>query len=132
MNVQNGRSEFYNRAKSFRFAFEGWWHVLRTQHNAWIHAVFSVGVFVVSFWLGISSLEWAILILTIMAVWMAEFMNTAIEAVVDMTMPEVHPLAKVAKDVAAAAVLVGAVGAVIIGLLILGPPLWDRLIGLIG
>jgi diacylglycerol kinase len=56
-------------------------------------------------------------------------MNTAIEAVVDMTMPEIHPLAKVAKDVAAAAVLVGAVGAVIIGLLILGPPLWERLFG---
>jgi diacylglycerol kinase len=70
-----------------------------------------------------------VLILTIMAVWMAEFMNTALEAVVDMTMPDPHPLAKVAKDVAAAGVLVGACGAVLVGLLILGPPLWARLFG---
>ncbi len=129
MNNQQQSSEIYDRAKSFQYAFEGWWYVLRTQHNAWIHAVFSLSVFVVAFWLRLSTQEWAILILTIMAVWMAEFMNTAIEAVVDMTMPEVHPLAKVAKDVSAAAVLVGALGAVIIGLLILGPPLWERLLG---
>jgi diacylglycerol kinase len=64
-----------------------------------------------------------------MAVWMAEFMNTALEAVVDMAMPGLHPLAKVAKDIAAAAVLVGAIGAVLIGLLILGPPLWARFFG---
>jgi diacylglycerol kinase len=129
MNNQSEKSEIYNRAKSFQYAYEGWWHVLRTQHNAWIHAVVSIAVFVVAFWLKVSNQDWAVLILTIMAVWMAEFMNTAIEAVVDMTMPEVHPLAKVAKDVAAAAVLVGAVGAVIIGLLILGPPLWERVVG---
>jgi diacylglycerol kinase len=62
-----------------------------------------------------------------MAVWIAEFFNTAIEAVVDMTMPTPHPLAKAAKDVAAAAVLVAAVGSILIGLLILAPPLWQRL-----
>jgi diacylglycerol kinase len=129
MKPQEENSEIYDRAKSFKFAFDGWWFVLRTQHNAWIHAVFSLAVFGIAFWLGLPVQEWAILVLTIMAVWMAEFMNTAIEAVVDMTMPEIHPLAKVAKDVAAAAVLVGAVGSVIIGLLILGPPLWERLFG---
>ena len=123
------KSEIYDRAKSFQYAFEGWWYVLRTQHNAWIHALFSIAVFGMAFWLGLGRLEWAVLILTIMAVWMAEFMNTAIEAVVDMTMPEIHPLAKVAKDVAAAAVLLGAIGAVLVGLLILGPPLWERLFG---
>jgi len=64
-----------------------------------------------------------------MAVWMAELFNTALEIVVDMAMPEIHPLARAAKDVAAAAVLGGAVGAVIIGLLIMGPPLWLRLFG---
>ncbi len=125
--VTKSQDELYSRVRSFKYAFEGWFYVLRTQHNAWIHAIVSVAVFVMGLWLGISRLEWAILILTIMAVWMAEFMNTAIEAVVDMTMPEPHPLAKVAKDVAAAAVLVGACGAVLIGLLILGPPLWARL-----
>ena len=123
------KSELYNRAKSFQYAFEGWWYVLRTQHNAWIHAVITLAVAGVGLWLKLPLRDWAVLILTFMAVWMAEFMNTAIEAVVDMTMPDVHPLAKIAKDVAAAAVLVGALGAVLIGLLLLGPPLWARLFG---
>ena len=102
---------------------------MRTQPNAWIHATISLVVFVLAFWLDLSPIEWAILILTTMAVWIAEFINTSLEAVVDLTMPEIHPLAKAAKDVAAAAVLVGAIGAVVIGLLILGPPLWQRLFG---
>ncbi|MFQ5421153.1 MAG: diacylglycerol kinase family protein [Anaerolineae bacterium] len=123
------REELYSRARSFKFAFEGWWYVIRTQHNAWIHAVISIGVLALGLWLRISRQEWAIIILAMMAVWMVEFMNTALEAVVDMTMPNPHPLAKVAKDVAAAAVLVGALGAVLVGLLVLGPPLWQRLMG---
>ena len=126
---RKGREELYSRARSFRYAFEGWWYVIRTQHNAWIHAIISSAVVVVAFWLQLPARDWAVLILTMMAVWMGEFMNTALEAVVDMTMPDAHPLAKVAKDVAAAAVLVGAIGAVLIGLLIMGPPLWQRLFG---
>ena len=121
--------EVYHRAKSFQYAFEGWWFVLRTQHNAWIHAVVSVCVFALALWLSLSRTDWAILILAMMAVWMAEFLNTALEAIVDMTSPEFHPLAKTAKDVAAAAVLVGAFGSVLIGLLILGPPLMAKLAG---
>lgn len=124
-----GREVLRLRALSFRYAFEGWWYVLRTQHNAWIHATVSVVVMGLAFWLNVSRVEWAILILTTTIVWMGEFANTALEAVVDMAMPQYHPLAKVAKDVAAAAVLVGAIGAVIVGLLILGPPLWQRLFG---
>jgi diacylglycerol kinase len=115
------------RLLSFAYAFEGWAYVLRTQPNAWIHASISIAVFVLAFWLGLSWIEWAILILTMMVVWMAEFLNTALEAVVDMIMPEYHPLAKTAKDVAAATVLVAAIGSVVIGLLILGPLLWQRL-----
>jgi diacylglycerol kinase len=111
------------RLKSFQYAFAGWWHVLRTQPNAWIHAFVTVVVILLGIWLRLPARDWAVLVLTFMAVWMAEFMNTAIEAVVDLVSPDYHPLAKVAKDVAAAAVLVGAIGAVLIGLLILGPPL---------
>ena len=121
------QSELYSRVRSFRYAFDGWWHVISTQHNAWIHAVVSCVVFVLSFWLRISRQEWAIIILTVMAVWMAEFMNTALEALVDLVAPDYHPLAKIAKDVAAAAVLVGATGAVLVGLLILGPPFWQKI-----
>jgi diacylglycerol kinase len=125
--IDHGRNELYSRIRSFGYAFEGWWFVLRTQHNAWIHALVTMAVVVVGLWLRIPWRDWPILILAFMAVWMAEFMNTAIEAVVDMHTPDHHPLAKVAKDVDAAAVLVGACGAVLIGLLILGPPLWAKL-----
>jgi len=67
-----------------------------------------------------------VLVLTIAMVWIAEFLNTALEAVVDLASPELHPLAKVGKDVGAAAVLIAAMASVIIGLLILGPPLLQR------
>lgn len=126
---QRMKSELRLRAKSFRFAFSGWWYVLRTQRNAWIHALISMGVVILSGWLRLAPRDWAVLILTMVVVWMAEFANTALEAVVDMTMPAPHPLARVAKDVSAAAVLVGALGAVLIGVLLLGPPLWQRLFG---
>ena len=120
---------FRSRFVSFGHAFRGWWYVLRTQHNAWIHALITVAVVLLGWWLRLPARDWAILVLTILIVWMAEFMNTALEAVVDMATPNPHPLAKVVKDVAAATVLVGAVGAVLIGLLLLGPPLWQRLLG---
>ena len=122
------RQETYSRLRSFGYAFEGWWYVLRTQHNAWIHGLATIAVFSLALWLQVGRLELAILLLTAMAIWMGEFFNTAVEAVVDLVSPEYHPLAKVAKDVAAAAVLVGAFGAVLIGLLILGPPLWEKLL----
>jgi diacylglycerol kinase len=60
-------------------------------------------------------------------VFVAEFLNTAIETVVDLASPEIHPLAKIGKDVGAAAVLVAALAAILVGLLILGPPLWAKL-----
>lgn len=100
---------------------------MRTQHNVWIHALITIIVFALAFWLKVSRVEWAVLILTTMTVWMAEFFNTALEVLVDMVMPDYHPLAKTAKDVGAATVLVGAIGSIVIGLLILGPPLWQHL-----
>jgi diacylglycerol kinase (ATP) len=116
-----------SRARSFGNAFRGFWYVLRTQRNAWIHAVIATLVFIVSFWLGLDAREWAIIILTTAMVFTAEFLNTAIEAVVDLASPQKHPLAKVGKDVGAAAVLIAALAAILVGLLILGPPLWARL-----
>jgi diacylglycerol kinase (ATP) len=115
---------FRLRARSFRHAFAGWWYVLRTQQNAWIHATISSVVLILAFLLHLEARDWAILILAIALVWMGEFLNTALEAVVDLASPEHHPLAKIGKDVGAAAVLIAAIASVIIGLLILGPPLW--------
>lgn len=119
------------RIRSFKFAFSGWDYVIRTQKNAWIHAFASFTVAILAIWLKLGAIEWAILILTVSAVWMAEMINTALEAVVDLASPDNHPLAKVGKDVGAAAVLVGAFSAVLIGLLILGPPLYEKLIPMV-
>jgi len=123
---------FLSRIASFRHAFRGWAYVMQTQHNARIHAVATAIVFVLGVWLRVSARDWAVLILTIATVFAAEFVNTAIEAVVDLASPQKHPLGKVGKDVGAAAVLIAALAAVLIGLLILGPPLLEKLSSLFG
>ena len=122
---------FSSRVASFRYAFHGWHHVLRTQQNIWIHTAIATVVFFLALWLRLPARDWALLILTSAGVFAAEFMNTAIEAVVDLASPELNPLAKIGKDVGAAAVLVAALAAVLVGLLILGPPLWTKLVFLI-
>jgi diacylglycerol kinase len=120
-----------SRIASFGHAFRGWWYVLRTQKNAWIHAFISTAVILVALWLNLSAHDWVFLIIVIAMVWSAEFFNTSIEAVVDLASPTHHPLAKVGKDVGAAAVLIAAGAAMIVGLLVLGPPLWQRVSGYI-
>ena len=122
------RTFIISRIHSFRHAFRGWGHVLKTQQNAWIHSLIASLVIVMGLWLELAAREWAILVLTIAMVFTAEFINTAIEAVVDLASPAYHPLAKVGKDVGAGAVLVAALAAILVGLLILGPPLWARLL----
>lgn len=121
---------FRLRWRSILYAFAGWTYVLRTQRNAWIHAVISGSVIGIASLLRLPASDWAVLILTIAMVWSAEFINTAIEAVVDLASPDLHPLAKIGKDVGAAAVLIAALAAVLIGFLILGPPLFELARGL--
>ncbi|MBL8118760.1 MAG: diacylglycerol kinase family protein [Anaerolineae bacterium] len=116
-----------NRVQSLGYAIAGWLYMLRYQKNTRIMSVASIVVFGVAFWLQVDALRWAILVLTITAVWMAEFLNAGVEAVVNLASPDFHPMAKVAKDVAAAAVLLGAVASVLVGLLVLGPPLIAKL-----
>ncbi|MGB9673239.1 MAG: diacylglycerol kinase family protein [Anaerolineales bacterium] len=118
----------YSRLQSFRHAFAGWGFVLRTQRNAWIHALASVCVILVSLWLRISLVDWAIILIAITIVWTAEFLNTALEAVADLASNgKQNRLAKVGKDVGAAAVLIAALSSILIGILILAPPLIERL-----
>jgi diacylglycerol kinase (ATP) len=116
-----------SRVKSLGYALAGWLYMLRHQKNTRIMSVASIIIFIVALWLEVSLTTWAILILTITIVWMAEFLNAAVEAVVNLASPEFHPMAKVAKDVAAAAVLLGAVASLLVGLLVLGPPLLAKL-----
>ncbi len=116
-----------SRLISFRHAIIGWQHVVKTQENAWIHLVATILVIILAVWLEISLYGWIGLLLVIGIVWISEFLNTALEVIVDLASPERHPLAKVGKDVGAAAVLISASIAVIIGLLILGPPLLKKI-----
>jgi diacylglycerol kinase len=120
-----------NRWASFQYALAGWGYMLRYQKNIRIQAVATIAVVLLGLWLGINPLEWAVLVLTISLEWMAEFINAAIEAAINVASPEYHPMARVGKDVAAAAVLLGAVASVLVGLLILGPPLLARF-GMVG
>jgi len=114
------------RVRSFRHALRGIWITLSTQHNAWIHAVATTAAVGAGIALGIRREEWLAVVLAIMAVWMAEALNTAFESLCNVASPEFHPLVERAKDVAAGAVLISAIGAVVIGLLVFGP----RLLGL--
>lgn len=117
-------SEWVKFITGFRYAFSGLWYALRTQRNARVHALVAVLVIILGLALRITPVEFAIIFVAITGVFIAEMFNTVIELCVDLASPEYHPLAKIAKDVAAGAVLLSAILAVIIGLLIFGPPLW--------
>ena len=116
-----------SRLQAFRYAFAGLGYMLRTQPNARIHAVATVAVAALALWLRLDALSWALLAVAVALVWAAEAFNTALEAAVDMASPNIHPAAKAAKDAAAAGVLLAAMGAVVIGFFVLGPPLLRRL-----
>jgi len=112
-----------DRIRSFGHAFSGLAAMLRSQHNAWIHLAATIVAVGFGLFLALPRDEWIWLVLAIMAVWTAEALNTAFELMCDVASPEFHPLVKQAKDVAAAAVLITALGATIVGLLIFLPRL---------
>lgn len=115
------------RARSFAYAFRGFAVLLAGQHNAWLHAVATALVIAVAWWLRVSRAEWCILVLCIAVVWMAEALNTALEELADAVHPDRNPGVGRAKDVAAAGVLLAAIAAAVVGVLVLGPRLLDRL-----
>ncbi len=117
-----------SRWQSIQYALQGIKYAFRTQPNTWVHASISIAVLALGIWLSITPLEWAVILLTMAVVWAAEFFNTALETALDLLHPKPHPLVKTAKDVSAAAVLITAFISVLIGLLILGPPLWERVL----
>ena len=109
------------RLQSFRYAAKGIACMVRTQPNAWIHALATAGVLGVGALLGISTLEWIALILACVAVWVAEAVNTSLEFLADATTREFSPDIGKAKDVAAGAVLMAAIGATAVGILVFFP-----------
>jgi diacylglycerol kinase len=116
-----------NILDSFRFAFAGLVYVLRTQRNMRVHLLIMLLVIGLGIALDLSSTQWAMLILTIAFVLVGEMLNTVIEKLVDLVSPDFHPLAKVIKDVTAGVVLLTALASIVVGLLILGPPLWSKM-----
>ena len=112
--------------RSFGYAFAGVAYILRTQRNARIELGIGLAAVLLASWLGISSVEWAVLMVTIAFVVGLEWINTSLELAVSLASPERHPSAKAAKDVAAACVLLGAVVSVLVGLLLFAPRLLAR------
>ncbi len=111
------------RLRSFRYAANGISLVVRSQHNAWVHAAATIIVCSCGLWANLTRLEWCCLLLAIVGVWIAEALNTAIELITDLVSPQFNSLAGKGKDVAAGAVLVAAIGAVVVGLIIFVPHL---------
>lgn len=115
--------------RSFYYAFQGIAHTLRTQRNARIHLLITGIVVVAGVWLRITAIEWAVVALTVGLVIGAEMLNTVAEMAVDLLTQRQHPLAKIAKDTGAGAVLITALAAVGVGIAIFGPRLWGLLFG---
>src|SRR5579884_4160966 len=122
------KSEWAKFIAGFGYAFSGLWYTLRTQRNMRVHLSIGLLALLVGLLLRISPVEFAIILLAIICVFTAEMFNTVLEICVDLASPEYNPLAKIAKDVAAGAVLVNAILAVIIGLFVFGPHLWALIV----
>ncbi|MEZ4991012.1 MAG: diacylglycerol kinase family protein [Saprospiraceae bacterium] len=116
------------RLLSFKYAFKGAQDLFRSQPNARIHVVLAIAVLGMGLWLGLTGTEWAIISLCIFGVLAAEAFNTALEYLTDLVSPEYHVLAGKAKDAAAAAVLIFAIGTALAGWCILGPKIWLRML----
>jgi diacylglycerol kinase len=114
-----------SRIKSFKFAAHGIFIMLKYEHNAWVHLFATLIVCLAGYFVKISGAEWCLIILSIVSVWTAEALNTALELLADVASPNFHPLVEKSKDVAAGAVLITSIGSVIIAVLIFGPRLAD-------
>jgi diacylglycerol kinase len=118
------KNEGTRRATSFRAAFSGVRRLFTSERHFQLHLIAAACAVILAAFLRFNTMEWAILMVTIGLVLVAEGLNSALERAIDTTTPGFHPLAKAAKDIAAAAVLIAAIISVIIGLLLYGPKLW--------
>jgi len=121
--VQPSKSEWEKFIAGFGHAFSGLWYALRTQRNVRVHVLVALLAIIAGILLHISAVEFALIFVAITAVLITEMFNTVFELCIDLSTPEYHPLAKIAKDVAAGAVLLNAMLSVVIGLFVFGPHL---------
>ena len=115
-----------NRFRSFKYAFEGLIYLFKKEHNSWIHALAMLVVIVAGCIFKLNTIEWLFVIIAVGLVFAAELINSSIERLVDLASPDINPIAKQAKDLAAAAVLVVAIVALLIGLMIFVPKIKSR------
>lgn len=118
-----------DRFASIRSALDGLWFVLRTEQSFRLLLAYTVILLALTLWLEITVMGFAVILFALGVTWITECLNTAIEAVVDLTTSDYHPLAKVAKDVGGTAALLSSLLSVGVSLVILGPPLMARLSG---
>lgn len=124
-DAQSARPRYLRRrVNGFWAAFKGVGYLFRTQEHAKVHLVAAVAVVAAGLYFEIERWEWAAITGCIALVWALEAVNTAIEALTDLAHPGYHPLAGHAKDVAAAAVLLAALGAAVVGGLVFVPRFW--------
>jgi len=121
MKNEGNKWDWNRRLKSFAYAFQGLFYMLKTQHNAWIHGLAAATVLFFSFYFRISQAEWMFVIIAIGFVFAAESVNTALEKLTDIVSPEKQVKAGHIKDLAAGTVLIAAITALIIGLIIFIP-----------
>ncbi len=112
--------------RSFRFAFRGFWYVIKSEQNVRIHLLASLVVVILMVYFQVSLWQAVILVLVMSLVLTLELINTIFEKMVDVLQPRIHYYVEIIKDVMAAAVLVSSIGAVIIGILIFAPYFWTR------
>ena len=117
------------RIRSLVYGLRGLRFLLASQKSAWIHAAATVVVIAAGVYFGLTAAEWGLVTLAIAAVWTAEAFNTAFELLADAVSPDFHPLVGKAKDVAAGAVLIAALGSIAIGVIVFGPHILDALTG---
>jgi len=120
---------FTGRLRSITHAISGLILMLRSQQNAWVHLIATLSAIGFGLLFGIAKSDWALLLLVIIIVWVAEALNTAFEFLCDVTNPEFHPVVKQAKDISAGAVLISAIGAVLVGLIVFVPHIYNMLSG---
>lgn len=118
---------FTGRIRSIKCALIGIRTMIVSQQNAWIHIFATVSVVVAGLWFGLTVAEWCWIVLAITLVLASEALNTALEFLTDLASPDFHPLAAKAKDIAAGGVLLTAMGSVVIGILIFGPYLMNKI-----
>ena len=121
--MNKSKNGFIKRIKSFGYAFTGLFELIKSEPNARIHFVATLGVLIAGLIMGLSNVEWCVVLIAIAMVWASEAFNTVIEKLTDHLFPEHQETARIVKDISAGAVLICAIVALICGLIIFLPKL---------